>query len=152
MYSRVLPLTEVEGESKSASKLMNPLGATEMPKTLTPSPLPALAPLILSAIASAIVTAPPAPPVPSQPLLRAAEAILSATALQNPPPTARDLLFRMGLTFGWRASHRYRPSNAAEVQGEVESQTTGTRRTDTGKGEGFQAEGVTDKQNYCTVV
>lgn len=93
-------LTEVGGDPNSAPKLMNPLGATEMSEIFGPSPLPVLSPLMLSAMASAMANAPPAPPVPSQPRLRAAEAMLSATALQNPPPPeTRHFLFRIGLTF-----------------------------------------------------
>lgn len=69
-------LTKLEDERVFAAKLTNPLGATVIPESFSLPPA-----LNISVVASATATAPPAPPVPFQPLFRAAEAMLSATVL-----------------------------------------------------------------------
>lgn len=96
--SSVWVLTKVEDGPSFASKLMNPLGATDKPEIKVLSPLHLLLAVNNSAVALAMATAPPAPSLPFQPRLRAAEAMLSATALQNFPLDGGTFLFRTGLT------------------------------------------------------
>lgn len=86
-------LTNVDDGPKSASKLMNPLGATVTAESLARPPASWFLDLNRSTVASAMATAPPAAPLPFQPRWRAAEAMLSATALQNPPADATSFLF-----------------------------------------------------------
>lgn len=101
-FSSLWVLTKVEDGPKSASKLMNPLGATVTADSLARPPATLLLEFSKSTVASAMATAPQAAPASFQPHLRAAEAMLSATALQNPPPAETAFLFwllRVGLTF-----------------------------------------------------
>lgn len=117
-------LTKVGDGPSFASKLINPLGATDKPENKSPSSLPLLPATRISAIASAMTTAPPAPPVPFQPRFRAAEAMLSATALQNFPLGGGTFLFRIDLTLRTASELFMAQARSVEITAEAEHAKT----------------------------